>query len=204
MPADYSGKSDKRVVVFGWSGCLPDSEPYRVAETLGAELAKAGFSVTTGGYCGTMEGVSKGARENGGRVEGIITSAVFPVRQPKGNAFLHHVVDAPSLVSRIEVLTSRARYYVILPGTLGTLTELSVILSLSSLHPKGLPKPVIIAFTDPWKAAMEGMGAALSVGRDHLDLMQYQPDVAAVIKAITEDYAAIVGSPTMEDYTPED
>eukprot|EP00759_Apiculatamorpha_spiralis_P015924 PhF_6_TR22384/c0_g1_i2/m.31755/K06966/K06966; uncharacterized protein len=132
MPGDYSGVPEKRVVSFGWSGCGPGHEQYVTAERLGQQLAAAGFSVTSGGYCGTMEAVSKGAKEAGGRAEGIITSPTFPGRHPKGNDYIDDVIDTPCLVSRIQQLTTRARYYVILPGTLGTLTELSVIWSLSS------------------------------------------------------------------------
>ena len=54
----------QKIVVFGSSTCKPDSDEYRTAEELGALLAGGGFDVTTGGYSGVMEAVSKGASKD--------------------------------------------------------------------------------------------------------------------------------------------
>src|SRR5262249_44339623 len=55
------------VTVFG-SARFPDEHPYyRLAREVGSELARAGFTVMTGGGPGIMEAANRGAREAGGR-----------------------------------------------------------------------------------------------------------------------------------------
>jgi hypothetical protein len=63
---------DKIVTIFGGSKCKHDSEEYLQALDLGHRLAEAGFTICTGGYLGVMEAASRGAREAGGRVFGIV------------------------------------------------------------------------------------------------------------------------------------
>lgn len=60
------------VTIFGGSKCTEDSEEYKQARELGAKLAEAGYTICTGGYLGIMEAASRGAREKGGRVLGIV------------------------------------------------------------------------------------------------------------------------------------
>ncbi len=55
-----------KVVIFGSSLCPVDSPEYDRAEKLGYALAEAGYGVANGGYCGTMEASSKGARDHPG------------------------------------------------------------------------------------------------------------------------------------------
>ena len=65
-------KGDRIVTIFGGSKCGENSSEYRDAHELGRLLAEAGFTICTGGYLGIMEAASKGAREAGGRVFGIV------------------------------------------------------------------------------------------------------------------------------------
>jgi uncharacterized protein (TIGR00725 family) len=57
-----------KISVFGSSTCDTNSELYAMAQNLGFELARNGFDVMTGGYSGTMEGVSKGASSHSGTI----------------------------------------------------------------------------------------------------------------------------------------
>ena len=66
----------KVITIFGSSRPLPDSEDYQTAFDAGRSLARRGFTVCNGGYAGTMEAASKGAREAGGKTIGV-TSTVF-------------------------------------------------------------------------------------------------------------------------------
>lgn len=54
-------------------------------------------------------------------VVGVVVSGIFPDRVKEGNKYLTVQHDSTSMMHRIEQLTSLSRYYVILPGTLGTL-----------------------------------------------------------------------------------
>jgi predicted Rossmann fold nucleotide-binding protein DprA/Smf involved in DNA uptake len=64
--------NDRIVTIFGGSQFGPETPEYRDAEDLGFRLAEAGFTICTGGYLGVMEAASRGARNAGGRVFGIV------------------------------------------------------------------------------------------------------------------------------------
>jgi uncharacterized protein (TIGR00730 family) len=202
---DYSGATDKSVTVFCWSRTEPGTAQWAQAETLGRLLGHAGFSVVTGGYCGSMEAVSKGAREaiDADKVEasssssprpqvvGILVPGQFPDRALAGNAFLTEEVNAPNMPRRIEMLTARSRYYVILPGTLGTLMELAMIWGQSLLHHPSLAKPVLVAFRDPWAKVVAALGTLLQLPANNTELIVYvdTPEEAAAL--IAADFAKV-------------
>src|SRR5882762_10274761 len=58
------------VTVFGSSRPREGDADYEEARILGRAVAKHGFSVCSGGYGGVMEGVSRGAKEAGGKTYG--------------------------------------------------------------------------------------------------------------------------------------
>src|SRR5690606_13811231 len=74
------------VTVFGSARLTKDSEHHKNAEKIGAELAKIGFTVMTGGGPGIMEAANKGAFEAGGYSVGC--NIILPFEQ-KQNPYLH-------------------------------------------------------------------------------------------------------------------
>lgn len=113
----------KIVTVFGSSRPRPDETEYRVAQELGGELARAGFLVCSGGYAGTMEAVSRGAQEAGGRTVGI-TARFFKAR---ANPFVDQEIRKTSWQERLFALIARGDAFVACPGGTGTLAELAVV-----------------------------------------------------------------------------
>ena len=59
------------VTVFGSSRPREGEPDYEEARVLGRALARHGFTICSGGYGGVMEGVSRGAKEAGGRTYGV-------------------------------------------------------------------------------------------------------------------------------------
>lgn len=187
----------KLVSVYCWSRSTPGSPRYQEAEALGRQLAEAGFGVVTGGYNGSMEAVSKGAREAGNvTVRGILVPGQFPDRVLVGNQFLTQKVEARSLVDRLDKLTHQTRYFVVLPGTLGTLTELTLIWCLASVHPAGQPAPVILCWRDPWEKLLQQVGTILQLPAEHMALVKFVDRPEDCVRIISEDYAA--GHPQAE------
>ncbi|KPA86127.1 ribosomal protein L32-like protein [Leptomonas pyrrhocoris] len=171
---DYSRDDRLAVAVFGWSRTQPDTPQWQQAEDCGRLAAASGFTVFTGGYCGSMEAVSKGAREARDaavpgspaasmEVVGVVVSGLFPDRALEGNRYLTEMRDSTSMLNRIEQLTTHSRYFLILPGTMGTLQELVTIWVQKVIHPGGLPRPVIVAFRDPWEQCCKGIAETLSI-----------------------------------------
>lgn len=132
------------VTVFGSSSATPEDPEWEEARRLGRLLAEAGFDVVTGGYGGLMEAVSSGAREAGGHVVGVTVPDVFPDR-PGANPYVDREVRAQTLVERIHELTRLAEAAVVLPGSIGTLTELMVAWNLAFVarFSRQRPKPVV-------------------------------------------------------------
>ena len=62
---------EKIVTVFGSSRPEAGDGDYEEARALGEALGKRGFAVCTGGYGGTMEAASRGAKEAGGKTYAV-------------------------------------------------------------------------------------------------------------------------------------
>ncbi|MCW8132725.1 MAG: TIGR00730 family Rossman fold protein [Planctomycetota bacterium] len=108
------------VTVFG-SARFPQTHPhYQLARTMGAGLARCGFTVMTGGGPGIMEGANRGAREAGGRSVGC--NIVLPKEQAP-NPYLDFFVEFEHFYIRKVMLVKYSYAFVILPGGFGTLDE---------------------------------------------------------------------------------
>ena len=127
------------VVIFG-SGTIRDKAPgWQVAYEAGFCLAKEGFVVANGGYCGAMLASAKGAKEAGGSTIGVTTDE-FPGSQK--NAWIDREIRLPTWRERLHHLIGLGDGFVVLDGGTGTLTELLVIWEMLN---KGLSRaPVAI------------------------------------------------------------
>ncbi len=113
----------KIVTIFGGSKCAENTDEYREAKDLGARLAEAGFTICTGGYLGVMEAASRGAREKGGRVFGIVMNQF----KHEPNRYLTDKVATNHFYERLQNLITRSVGFVALRGGMGTVTEVSLV-----------------------------------------------------------------------------
>jgi uncharacterized protein (TIGR00730 family) len=111
------------ITVFGNSSPRPGAPDYEEARELGARLARAGFTVCSGGYYGVMEAVSRGAREAGGRAIGLTT----PFYRLRPNAYLDEVIEIARWQDRLFALIEKGDGYVVLKGGTGTMLELAAV-----------------------------------------------------------------------------
>jgi uncharacterized protein (TIGR00730 family) len=120
-------KGTVTIAVFG-SGSAPTGHPVLAeAEHLGRLLAEAGFTIICGGYAGTMEAASRGARQADGQVIGVTMDLFTPGLNP--NAWLTREERVKDFFPRLKQLTS-ADGFVVLRGGIGTLTEATLAWSL--------------------------------------------------------------------------
>src|SRR5699024_9048413 len=117
--------------VYGSARFEPDSNHYKCAEKIGAELSKLGFTIMTGGGPGIMEAANKGAYEAGGYSVGV--NIVLPFEQ-KPNPYLHKWIDIPYFFVRKFLLMKYSYAFVIMPRGMGTLDELFEALTLIQNH----------------------------------------------------------------------
>lgn len=114
---------DKIVTIFGGSRCGENTPEYLEAKDLGARLAEAGFTICTGGYLGVMEAASRGAREKGGRVLGIVMNQF----KSEPNRYLTDKVATNHFYERLQNLIERSSGFIALRGGMGTVTEVSLV-----------------------------------------------------------------------------
>jgi uncharacterized protein (TIGR00730 family) len=106
--------------VFG-SARFKESHPYyEKAREIGAELAKLGLTVMTGGGPGIMEAANRGAKDVGGRSVGC--NIVLPKEQ-KPNPYLDKWVDIDFFFIRKTLLMKYSYGFVVMPGGYGTMDE---------------------------------------------------------------------------------
>src|SRR5919107_4979204 len=140
---------ERIVTIFGGSKCGEQSEEYAEARRLGQLLAEAGFTICTGGYLGVMEAASRGARERGGRVLGIVMNQF----KAEPNRFLTDKVATPHFYERLQRLITRSVGFIALRGGMGTVTELSLVWNKIQT---GViePRPLVL-LGDCWKPVVE-------------------------------------------------
>lgn len=113
------------ITIFGSSTTLPDTPDYQNTLKLGKYIADLGHTVMNGGYLGTMEAVSRGAAEAGGKVIGITCDEIEKWRPVKPNSWLTDEVRFPTLQQRLDYLVCQCDLAIALPGGIGTLTEIA-------------------------------------------------------------------------------
>jgi uncharacterized protein (TIGR00730 family) len=146
------------ISVFGSAGPLPGSADYENGRILGASLAESGFIVQTGGYCGIMEAVSRGANEAGGHVIGVTCQQIEKFRPLGANPWVIEEIKKVTLRARLLQLIDHCAAGVVMPGGIGTLSELSLMwnfVQVGEISPRpivvvgGMWQRVLAAFADP-------------------------------------------------------
>ena len=141
--------STKTITVFGSSRPLDGHPDYLEALCLGRALAEKGFSVCTGGYAGTMEAVSRGAKEAGGHVVAV-TAAFFHSR---ANPWVDVEIKVESWQDRLFELIRRGDAYVACKGGTGTLVELAVVWEM--LNKRVMPAKPFVVLGDFWQPILD-------------------------------------------------
>ncbi|NPA91424.1 MAG: LOG family protein [Chloroflexi bacterium] len=154
------------VIVFGGSRVYPGDDAYEEAYRLGALLARAGFTVGSGGYQGVMEAVSRGAREAGGHVVGY-TCDIFEDVEP--NPWLSEERRTRTLTERIERMAQEGDAFIALHGGIGTLAELTVVWNLLLLDHLG-SKPFLLV-GDEWLPLLETFREHTQMGSSAFQLV---------------------------------
>ncbi len=183
MPgADFGGNVNRKVVsVFGSSAPTPGSADYQTAVVLGRRLAEAGFVVMSGGYGGTMEAVSRGAKEAGGLTIGV-TVDPFDRAGLKANPFLDVEIKFPALLQRLHYLVTAGDALIALPGGIGTLSE--VALAWSLLQTGELPPRPFLLLGSRWRRLLEAYLDPFYIREEDVSLLQVVETPEEAVEAL--------------------
>ncbi len=140
----------KKVITSFGTAYLNENEPlYSEIVEIGKYTAEAGYNICSGGYYGSMEAISKGAKSAGGKTIGVTVKGW----ESAPNDYVDEIVKMPNLMERIVELIGIADAYIIFKGGNGTLVEISVALEL--MNKRSMPEKKMIFYTDFWKNMIE-------------------------------------------------
>jgi uncharacterized protein (TIGR00730 family) len=148
-----AGKQQRVITVFGSAAPLLGSADYEAARTVGRLLAQAGLVVQTGGYVGVMAAASQGAYEAGGHVIGVTSSQIEQFRPVPANQWVVEEIKYATLRERLLHMVDHSNGYIIMPGGIGTLSELATVWSF--LQVGELPPRPLIAVGELWERTMK-------------------------------------------------
>ena len=172
------------VSVFG-SARTPAGHPeYAQGVELGAALARAGFTVITGGGPGLMEAVNRGCLEAGGTSVGLGIELPFEQRL---NDYVDIGIQFRYFFARKTMFVKYAQAFVIAPGGFGTLDELFEALTLVQTN-KVTRFPVVLLGTRFWGGLVDWIRDTMLTGgkidAEDLDLLVCTDSVEECVDVI--------------------
>src|SRR6266478_10159356 len=171
---------ERIVTIFGGAKCGELDPEYEHARRLGQLLAEAGFTICTGGYLGVMEAASRGARDRGGRVVGIVMNQF----KAEPNRYLTDKVATPHFYERLQQLIVRSVGFIAIRGGMGTVTELSLV--WNKIQTRVIePRPLIL-LGDCWPPLVKSWQQYLAVSDEDvksLDFASTPEEAVEIIQA---------------------
>ena len=138
-------RANYRVSIFGSARTAPGVHPYDEVKRLAAELTRLGCDIITGGGPGLMRAANEGAMsiaaEKPKRSIGVRIHLPF---EQEVNPFVGEVYEHKTFFSRLHQFVIASDAFVVVPGGIGTLLELTMVwqlLQVRNLH--GTPLIVV-------------------------------------------------------------
>lgn len=177
---------DLRITVFGGSQPKPGDPVYQAALHLGELIAQSGYTLLNGGYIGTMEALSRGAFEAGGRVIGVTCDQIEAWRPVKANPWVTEERHYATFQERIFALIENCDACLALPGGVGTLAEL--VLTWNLLLTRILPPRPLILIGPGWHKVIEKFLAEQGefVPSVQRQWVLFSPDVDSAFRRLQE------------------
>jgi uncharacterized protein (TIGR00730 family) len=176
------------VTIYGSARLLPGNNTYKKCTQIAYRLGKAGFNIMTGGGPGVMEAANKGARDAG--VKSVGLNIHLPEEQ-KCNIYADRTLTFHHFFVRKVMLVKYATAFVIMPGGLGTLDELTEVLTLIQTQ-KIKPFPVILYDSSYWHGFLDWLNGTVlasgAISEEDFDLLRVFNTPEDVTNAIVTWY----------------
>ncbi|MBM2825272.1 MAG: Cytokinin riboside 5'-monophosphate phosphoribohydrolase [Dehalococcoidales bacterium] len=176
------------VAIYGSARAGPEDEVYARTEEIAYRLGQLGFSIITGGGPGVMEAANHGALKAG--VASIGLNIELPEEQIC-NPYTTKSITFHHFFIRKVMLVKYATAFLIMPGGLGTLDELTEVLTLMQTH-KIRPLPVVLFDSQYWKGFLDWLRSTVLsrklISEEDFDLLRVCDRVDEVIEAVQKWY----------------
>ncbi|MEH0846256.1 TIGR00730 family Rossman fold protein [Micromonospora sp. CPCC 205711] len=167
------------ICVFCASSRTLDQRWLELAAETGAELARRGHTLVSGGGCvGMMGALADGARAAGGRTVGVIPQALVDLEV--ADLASDELLVTESMAARKTLMIDKSDAFLTLPGGLGTLDELFEVWTTATLALHA--KPMVLVDTDgfyrpllDWLAALGDQAFLKPAGLDLLTVVDSVP-----------------------------
>jgi|SRR5579859_4471672 len=173
------------VTLFGSARIKPEDPMYAAAVETSRLLAKAGFTVITGGGPGIMEAGNKGARLGDGHTIGLNIELPF---EQGTNEYVETSINFRYFFVRKTMFVKYSIGFVVFPGGFGTMDELFESLTLIQTG-KIKHFPVVLFGSRYWKGLLDWMKGTMAAERkidpQDLDLFSMTDDPAVAVQALT-------------------
>ncbi len=176
------------VSIYGSARIKPGDELYAQTEEIARRLGELGFSIVTGGGPGVMEAANKGALKAG--VMSIGLNIDLPERQMCNDYTTRSVTFSHFFVRKV-MLVKYAMAFIIMPGGLGTLDELTEVLTLMQTH-KIKPFPIVLFDGKFWKGFLDWLHSTVLarglVSEEDFNLLRVCDDPDTAIDVVQKWY----------------
>jgi uncharacterized protein (TIGR00730 family) len=178
------------VTIYGSARLRPGNELYSQTEKIASLLGKAGFNIMTGGGPGVMEAANKGAHEAG--VKSVGLNIKLPQEQ-LCNEYATRSITFHHFFVRKVMLVKYASAFVIMPGGLGTMDELTEVLTLIQTE-KIKPFPVILYSSTYWSGFLDWLKNTVlahgNISEEDFELLRVFDSPEEVVGAVQKWYTS--------------
>lgn len=158
-----------------------DPKYHAMAAALGRELVARGWGlIYGGGNVGLMGTVAQAVKEAGGRVVGVIPE--FMIARELAFRDADELVTVDTMRERKRIMEERASAFLTLPGGIGTLEELTEIMTLRYINL--LHKPVVLLNQDGFYDDLLRFFERMTRERFKSDGMHQILSVASTLQAV--------------------
>jgi uncharacterized protein (TIGR00730 family) len=189
------------VSIYGSARLRPDDALYTQTQGIAKRLGELGFTIITGGGPGVMEAANRGAFEAGATSIGL--NIVLPEEQAC-NTYTTKSITFQHFFVRKVMLVKYATAFIIMPGGVGTLDELTEVLTMMQTE-KIKPFPIVLFNSKFWGGLLEWLRNTVLirgfVSESDFDLLVLCDDIDSVIETVQEWYIKheIVGKKAVTD-----
>ena len=176
------------VTIYGSARLSAEDPMYAKTEDIAYRLGNLGFSIFTGGGPGGMEAANKGALRSNSTSVGL--NIDIPQEQML-NQYTNVSIMFHHFFVRKVMLVKYASAFICMPGGLGTMDELTEVLTLIQTN-KIKPFPVVLVGNDYWRGFLDWLRDSVlkrgSISPEDLDLLRVTDEPDEIIEIVQNWY----------------